>query len=112
MRAGRLKERLEFFRRIETEDGTGNRRGRWVCQFEVSAEMKSRPASEAFTAARFEGRVPYQVRIRWSPDTAQIDTDWKARDRRGVDYDVQAPQPDLVTRRWIDMVLVAGGKLD
>jgi head-tail adaptor len=112
MSAGALNVRLQFFAREVIEGEDGNRRGDWVRRFDAWAEMKSRPGSEAFTAARFEGRIPYQTRIRWSPQAMQIATDWKARDSRGAEYDVQAPQPDLVGRQWVDMVLVAGSKLD
>ena len=109
MRTPRLTERLRFYRRQEIDDGAGNRRGAWVFQFDLWAEMQSRPGSEVFNAARIEGRVPYQVRVRRSSQSMAIATDWMARDARGVEYNVQAPQPDLIERRWVDMVLVAGG---
>lgn len=111
MKTPRLTEPLAFHARAISDDGAGNRRGDWVLQFTLFAEMKSRPGSEAFAAARFEGRVPYHVRVRWSPQSLLIRTDWMARDQRGIEYDVQAPQPDLIGRQWVDMILVAGGKL-
>lgn len=110
MRTPRLTERLVFLSRDDVDDGAGNRRGELVERFAVWAEMKSRPSSESFTAARLEGRVPYAARIRMSPDATQIRTDWVARDSRGVEYDVRAPQLDLITRAWVDMTLVSGGR--
>jgi SPP1 family predicted phage head-tail adaptor len=109
--AGSLSQRLRFFQRATGDDGAGNQRGVWVEQFALWAEMKSRPGSESYAAARFEGKIPYQVRVRWSPDAMRIGTDWMARDQYGRSYNVQAPQPDLVRRQWVDMILVAGADL-
>lgn len=111
MRAGQLSERLKFYSRAEIDDGAGNRRGAWVFEFEVWAEMRLNPGREAVAAARIEGRVPMNVRLRRSQNSLRITTGWMARDARGVDYNVTAPSPDPSDRSAVLLTMVSGGVL-
>ena len=107
MRAGQLSELLKFRARTgSVNDGRGNVRDVFTDQFEAWADMRLRPGSEVFTAARLEGRVPYSVKVRRSPDTERITTGWMARDRHGRDYSVEAPGPDPHDRGALHMLLV------
>lgn len=110
MRAGQLNTRLRFFKRVAGNDLRGNRRTDFQEQFEVWADMRLRPGSEAFTAARLEGRVPYSVVVRRTPQTEAITTGWMARDQEGRDYSVQSPAPDHHDRGAIHMLLVLNAR--
>lgn len=103
-----MTERLTFYSRKVIDDQKGNRRGAWEERFTVSADMRIRPGSEVFAAARLEGRVPYSVKVRRSPDTVQITTGWRATDSAARDYNVQAPAPDPQDRGAIHMICVLG----
>lgn len=109
LRAGALTELLQFYSRAEISDVRGTRRGAWELQFSAWAEVRLRPGSEAFAAARIEGRVPASVRIRFTPEAAQIGTGWMARDARGVEWNIQAPMPDPLDRATLTFTMVAGG---
>ncbi len=107
MRAGQLNSLLTFrARTAPVDDGRGNARGAFVDQFQAWADMRLRPGSEVFAAARLEGRVPYSVKVRRNAQTDQITTGWMARDAEGRDYTVQAPAPDPQDRGAIHMLLV------
>jgi head-tail adaptor len=109
LRAGQLSERLRLYSRTEIDDGAGNRRGPFELRFEVWAEIRLRPGNEAFSAARVEGRVPADVRVRATPETLTIGTGWMARDERGVDWNVQAPSRDPGDRSALMFTMIAGG---
>lgn len=112
MRAGRLSDLLKFYSREVADDGAGNQRGALAYRFSLWAELMARPGSEAFAAARFEGRVPYSVRVRRGPEALQIQTDWVAEDERGTRYNIQAPHPDPRDRGAVLFTMVAGGRIE
>lgn len=112
MTAGRLSERLGFYQRATIDDGAGNRRGIWQLAFECAADMSARLGSEAFTAARMEGRVPYSVRIRRNPTSSAVAQGWMALDARAVRYRVVAAAFDPRDRSMLTMTLIADGSLN
>lgn len=112
MGAGRLSERLRFYRRAEGDDGAGNRRAGWELQFDAWADMSARAGSEVFTAARMEGRSPFSVRIRRTAASELIKQDWMARDDRGVEYRIVAPAFDPRDRAMMMMTLISGSALE
>lgn len=107
IRLHQLNTELTFLARESAgNDGRGNERQQFVERFAEWADMRLRPGSEVFAAARLEGRVPYSVKVRRNPNTETITTGWKARDSAGREYNVQAPAPDPQDRSAIHMMLV------
>jgi SPP1 family predicted phage head-tail adaptor len=81
--AGQLKDRITFQARSNVSDDYGNEvTGPWTDQFTVSARVTASPGRETVTAQRLQGINPVDVWVRWSSQTAQIQTEWRAVDAR------------------------------
>jgi head-tail adaptor len=110
--AGDLRHRLTFAERNTTEDEYGNVSSGWANRFTVSANITARLGGEAIEAARLAGRQPVVIRVRQTPDTVDITTDWKATDEAGNEYNIRtAIDPNLGDSRhgfWIDMLAETG----
>jgi head-tail adaptor len=111
--AGPLRFRLTFAMRNSVEDEFGNVSTGWLDQFTVSAAITPRLGGEAIDAARLAGRQPVIIRVRKSPETAAIKTDWKATDQgAGTEYNIRtAVDPytgDSQHGYWIDMLAETG----
>jgi SPP1 family predicted phage head-tail adaptor len=76
--AGELRYRVTFSERNQVADNYGNVSSGWVDRFTVWANIIPRLGGEAVLAARLTGQQPVLIRVRKSPDTAKITTDWKA----------------------------------
>jgi len=87
--AGGLRHRVTFSKRDAVSDEFGNVSTGWLEQFTVSANIIPRLGGEAVEAARLAGRQPVVIRVRASPDTRQISTDWKAADDKGREYNIR-----------------------
>jgi head-tail adaptor len=87
--AGELRQRITFAERNTIEDEFGNVSTGWVTRFTVSADLWPRLGGETIEAARLAGRQPVIIRVRRSPDTKQIKTDWKATDADGNEYNIR-----------------------
>ena len=81
--------------------------------FAVAVQITPRLGGETVEAARLEGRQPVVMRVRYSPDTKQIRTDWRATDvgsgivynvRSVVDPNMGGPQHG----QWIDVLAESG----
>ena len=110
--AGALRYRVKFSQRDDVADEWGNVSTGWVDRFTVSANITARLGGEAVEAARLAGRQPVTIRVRLSPDTELIRTDWKATGPDGVEYNIRtAIDPDLGSNThgmFIDMLAEAG----
>lgn len=94
--AGTLRYRVTFAERNTTSDAYGNPSTGWIDRFTVAAAIYPRLGGEAVDAARLAGRQPVVIRVRKSPDTKKITTDWKATDQDGKQYNVRtAIDPQL-----------------
>lgn len=81
--AGQLRERVTFQARQKISDEYGNEvSGPWESKFTVSAHVTTSPGRETITAQRLQGINPVDVWVRWSPQTAGIQTEWRAVDAR------------------------------
>ncbi|KPF47071.1 head-tail adaptor protein [Rhizobium sp. AAP43] len=80
--AGKLRERISFAKRIDSEDGYGNGQGDWANQFTVAGGYTHLRGGETVIASRLENRHPVVIRVRASSDTRQVTADWKATDSR------------------------------
>lgn len=104
MRAGRMTDRLSFSRR----DGPG---GPLDEMFALRAELTMTGGREAFAAARLEGRMPAEARLRPSAQSRQIEPGWIAQDREGWEYRVTAVARAGVAGEVIVLTMEAGGAL-
>jgi head-tail adaptor len=99
---GMLRERLRFEQRVDADDGAGNVVGSWFAKFTIAARVKPMNWGESVIAARLAGTVNYEVTVRSSPETRQIDSTWRAVNIRKVlpngkneTYNIKAPvNPD------------------
>ena len=110
--AGTLRYRVTFAERNTTSDEYGNPSTGWVNRCTVAANIIARLGGEAVEAARLAGRQPVTIRVRKSPETERIKTDWKAVDQNGTEYNIRtAIDPSIGTPDrgyYIDMLAETG----
>lgn len=110
--SGDLRYRLTFAERNSIEDDYGNVTTGWVDRFTVAANIIARFGSEAVEAARLSGRQPVTIRVRKSPDTRKVTTDWKATDQEGHEYNIRTAVDPLIGDSnhgfYIDMMAETG----
>jgi head-tail adaptor len=110
--AGDLRHRVAFAERDQVTDDFGNVSTGWADRFTVSANIIPRLGGEAVDAARLAGRQPVIIRVRKSPDTALITTDWKATDEAGKEYNIRTAVDPLLGDNshgmFIDMLAETG----
>jgi head-tail adaptor len=87
--AGGLRHRVTFSERDQVQDEFGNVSTGWLERFTCSANILPRLGGEAVEAARLAGRQPVVIRVRASPDTRNVTTDWKATDEKGREYNIR-----------------------
>jgi len=111
--AGDLRHRVTFAKPNSTTDDYGNVTTGWQDEFTVSANIMPRLGGETVEAARLAGRQPAIVRVRQSPDTKLIRTDWKATDQAsGTAYNIRTiADPnlgDVEHGKYFDMLAESG----
>ena len=110
--AGDLRYRVTFAERDTVNDEYGNPSTGWIDRFTVSANIIAKLGGEAVDAARLAGRQPVVIRVRKSPDTVQITTDWKATDDAGHEYNIRTAIDPLIGDSnhgiWIEMAAETG----
>ena len=110
--AGALRYRVTFSKRDTVEDEYGNASSGWIEQFTVWANLVPRFGIEAIEAERLAGRQPMLIRVRQSPDTLRITTDWLATDQKGKQYNIRTAVDPLMGDgqhgMYIDMLAETG----
>jgi SPP1 family predicted phage head-tail adaptor len=111
--AGDFRRRCSFAKPDNVEDEFGNVTAGWQTMFEVWANITPRLGGETVEAARLTGRQPVVVRVRKTPDTITIRTDWMITDTvSGITYNVRAISDphlgDLEHGKWLDILAEAG----
>lgn len=110
--AGELRHVVRFAERNSVSDEYGNVTTGWLHRFTVRADITPRLGGETVEAARLQGRQPVVIRVRRSPDTKRVTTDWKATDESGAEYNIRAvvdPHLGDSTRgMWLDMLAESG----
>ena len=82
MQAGELRQLVGFYKRVEVDDGAGNSVADFglAPEFTAAAAIVPRLGGEAILAGRLEGKNAVNITVRYSPRTATVTTDWKAKD--------------------------------
>lgn len=92
MSAGKLQHRVIFDEPQSTRDEAGGEVQSWQARFNVAADFIRLRGNEKVVAARMEGTQPTVIIVRVSADTAQIRSDWRARDARtGEEFNIHVP---------------------
>ncbi|HYD66172.1 head-tail adaptor protein [Azospirillum sp.] len=108
-RARQLRERVAFEKRSVVSDGFGNVRGEFEQQFVCAAAIVAKFGGEAVTAARLSGQQPVVITVRQVGATAEITTDWRARDvRTGVIYNIRSIADPDAGGQWLEMLCQSG----
>ena len=113
MSAGELRHRVTFAKPNSVADNYGNVTTGWQAMFTVSANITPRLGGKSVEAARLAGRQPAIVRVRQSPQTITIRTNWKLTDvRTGAEYDIRTiADPDkgnVEHGKFLDMLAETG----
>ena len=113
MGAGDLRYRVKFSERDDIEDEFGNVSTGWIDRFTVAANITPRLGGETVEAAQLAGRQPVVIRVRTSPDTMLIRTDWKATNTdNGIEYNIRTAvdpfEGSVEHDKWIDMLAESG----
>ena len=110
--AGDLRYRVTFAERDNVSDEWGNVSTGWTDRFTVSANIIAKLGGEAVDAARLAGRQPVVIRVRKTPDTSLITTDWKATDHAGHEYNIRTAVDPMIGDSqhgfWIEMIAETG----
>lgn len=108
MRAGQLRERFRFEKRVTAEDGYGTTVGDWAPQFEEPAHLEMRVGGEAIQAARLAGQQPASLFVRASSRTRQVKEEWRAIDARTGDvWNIRSVTPSE-KRDFIEFLVQRG----
>ncbi|PDS97522.1 phage head-tail adapter protein [Rhizobium sp. S9] len=115
MTAGKLRSRLQFQKRGESDDGFGNAvTGEFETVFIDAAEIIPRMGSETVMASRLQGVQPYTIRVRSSSQTREIDATWRAVDQRSTAvYSIVSPPTNLDQKNaYIEFLATTGAQTD
>lgn len=103
--ASELRERVTFAQRALVSDGHGNAEGEYEDEFTVSARIRPRLGGEQVMAGRLEGKNIATITVRYSSDTAQITTDWEARDARtGQKWNIRSITNPDERKRYLELL--------
>jgi head-tail adaptor len=110
--AGDLKYRMTFAEPNSSSDAYGNANTGWIDRFTCWANIIPRLGGETVMAARLAGQQPMILRVRQSPDTDRITTDWKATDEKGKIYNIRTMVDPLMGEgeagKYYDMMAETG----
>ena len=95
-KAGTLKERVAFEKKLSVSDGGGGTQDTWTHQFYSAAEYVHLRGGEAVMAARLEGKHMQVIKVRASINSKLVDTDWRIKDTRTDEYfNIRDREPDI-----------------
>ena len=109
-RAGGLRQKLHFQRRMPREDEYGNTVEDFETVFTDAAEFIPLRGGEGVQAARLTGVSPYIVRVRSSSRTREVTAAWQIVDARfGKVFAITAPPTDPDQKNaWLDIMATDG----
>jgi SPP1 family predicted phage head-tail adaptor len=108
MNAGKLRERVRFAKRTDSDDGYGNVNAEFVTRFTAAARIMPLRGGEDVMAARLAGKQPMLITVRRSVAALEVTTDWQATDaRNGAIYNIRTVSPSE-DKILIDMICESG----
>lgn len=121
--AGQLIKSVAFDARSEQSDGMGNVEGKFEQVFATRAAFRALRGTESVLGSRLEGQLPIIVRVRATPQTRAIESDWQMRDLdrgawaggsgeehwTGPIFAVRTVSDVDDGRHWLDILVVQGG---
>lgn len=115
-RAGDLRDRVGFYKPVETDDGYGNTQIGFPPVPTVgpfAAQIVAKLGGESVLQGRLAGTNLVNITVRASADAKQVTTAWRARDERaGVDYNIRSiidPYKGTAQRgRFLEMLCEQG----
>ncbi len=118
LRIADLRTKVFFQARGMVDDGFGNvlPGGDWETQFGTGgiwANLKPLRGTEAVMNARLDGRQPYIITVRYSPDTRLVNEAWRIVEKNDPDrvYAIKAPPSDPTGKReLIEILAELGGE--
>jgi head-tail adaptor len=107
--AGQLRDRLEFYKKVETsEDALGNTERVWELQFTIAGRVVQRIGGETVLQARLSGQNVASITVRMTPQTKLVSSDWKAVDVRSYDtWNIRSAVPDE-RKRFVEILAERG----
>lgn len=81
--AADLKHRLAFEKEVTISDPYGGSTATWTEQFAVWGQILFRTGSEPVIAQRLQGQQTVEIKVRYTPQTKQIDAAWRIKHVRG-----------------------------
>lgn len=109
MSSADLREKVIFAERAVTSDGYGGTDGAFVDQFTVAARIRPRLGGEEVMAARLQGKTLATITVRYSTDTLQITSDWRATDARNGDvWNIRSVVNPDERKLFLDMLCEKG----
>ena len=115
MTAGKLRSKLHFQKRGQSDDGFGNAvTGEFETIFTDAAEIIPRMGNETVMASRLQGAQPVTIRVRSSTLTRVLNATWRAIDARNATvYSIVSPTSDLDQKAaYIEMLATVGSQAD
>jgi SPP1 family predicted phage head-tail adaptor len=108
-KAGELRERLKFEKRISVDDGYGNLEGNWADQFTLNARLRPKLGGEDVLQERLAGRQPFTVTLRFSVKSEQITPEWRAINiKSGKILNIRSVSNPDEKRQWIELMVDEG----
>lgn len=110
--AGDLRGKVRFERRVESDDGFGNRRADWIAEFTRRAAITPLKATESVMAARLQGQQPALIIVRYDGDTVRVGPDWRVVEVSpyGAEtiFAIRDARDMEAERKWITILAEAG----
>lgn len=95
--AGELRHKIGFFKRPSQVNSYGNPEGEYsgTPEFEVFGKVAAKFGGESVQAARLAGQETWTITVRQNSNTAQVTTDWIAKDmNRGTIWNIRSGPVD------------------
>ena len=109
MRAGDMRDRLQFEKRIDADDGYGNTQSTFEAQFQCWGQVVPQRGTEQAMDSRLQGVQPMVIRVRLNAQTETIATDWQVRDlRTDMVYAIKSVVDPTRRREYLEITATSG----
>ncbi|TIV38939.1 MAG: head-tail adaptor protein [Mesorhizobium sp.] len=109
--AGKLDQRLSFYRRVDVDDGHGNTVADWQFQFSQAGNRQwiLRGAGESVMAGRLTGHKYVTFMIRKNERAKQIASDWRVvNERDGQEFAIREVPRLSDNRSYLEFLCESG----